>query len=124
MRQVLSLNQNWYFSKGEEIPANASEAAENGWRKVEIPHTYNAFDGQDGGGDYYRGKAVYIREIQRPEVPADARIYIEWEGVNSIAEVFVNGNKKKEHRGGYSAFRVDVTGGIESRQSGFGGFGG
>lgn len=109
MRQVLSLNQNWYFSKGEEIPANASEAAENGWRKVEIPHTYNAFDGQDGGGDYYRGKAVYIREIQRPEVPADARIYIEWEGVNSIAEVFVNGNKKKEHRGGYSAFRVDVT---------------
>lgn len=109
MRQVTSLNQEWLFKKGDGIPATAAEAREAGFKSVEIPHTYNAHDGQDGGGDYYRGKAVYIRELERPDVPADTRIYLEWEGVNSIAEIYFNGRKIKEHRGGYSAFCVDVT---------------
>lgn len=109
MRQEIVLNNKWYFSKDDTIPETLEEAKGRGFYEVKIPHTYNAHDGQDGGGDYFRGKTVYIRELIRPEVPEDSKIYLEWEGVNSVAEVFIDGEKIKEHRGGYATFRVDVT---------------
>ncbi len=117
MRQEISLNQSWYFSKGETIPKTVEMAKEQGFCEIQVPHTYNGWDGQDGGGDYYKGKAVYLKEIKKPDIPADSRVYIEWEGVNSIAEIFINGEKVKEHRGGYSAFRVDVTEKLEDGKS-------
>lgn len=111
MRIVESLNKNWKFSKRSELPEQVPCHCDKqeGWEKVEIPHSYNAFDGQDGGGDYYRGKVVYVKRVNRPNVPEDYKIYVEFEGVNSIAEVFLNGEKVCEHRGGYSTFRVDAT---------------
>ena len=104
MRQEISLNQSWYFSKGETIPKTVETAKEQGFCEIQVPHTYNGWDGQDGGGDYYKGKAVYLKEIKKPDIPTDSRVYIEWEGVNSIAEIFINGEKVKEHRGGYLRF--------------------
>ena len=52
MRQVINLNTKWAFSK--EATAVPAAMPEN-WYFVHLPHTWNAIDGQDGGGDYYRG---------------------------------------------------------------------
>ena len=55
-----SLNSNWLFSKDAiEVPVTMPE----GWEKVNLPHTWNAIDGQDGGNDYYRGTCFYVKEI-------------------------------------------------------------
>lgn len=109
MKITQNINQEWYFKKGDSLPVEVPSNGEEGWMKVELPHSWNNWDGQDGGNDYYRGKTVYSKEIKRPDVPEDYEIWLEFEGVNSIAEIYVDGVKETEHRGGYSTFRLELT---------------
>ncbi len=37
------------------------------------------------------------------------RISFEFDGVFQVAEVFVNGQRVGEHRGGYTGFSCDIT---------------
>lgn len=108
MRIIHNINKGWQFRKGGQFPEEYGLSDED-WQEVRLPHTWNCFDGQDGGNDYFRGKGIYMRRVIRPDVPLDYRIYLEFEGVNSIAEIFLDGQKAAEHRGGYSTFRVDIT---------------
>lgn len=95
MRQILNLNKNWQFSKTSVIP-NIYPS----WEQVDLPHTWNAKDGQDGGNDYWRGTACYVKKLIRPEIRAGSRIYLEVNGAAMIAEVFFNGEKLARHEGG------------------------
>ena len=74
---------------------------------VQLPHTWNAFDGQDGGGDYYRGKGTY--QIPLPDPTPGKRQYIELQGANHMATVWCNGKKLGSHEGGFSTFRFELT---------------
>ncbi len=60
-----ALKENWLFPKGETIPTELPQD----WEAISLPHTWNAVDGQDGGGDYYRGHGVYVRPIRKNELP-------------------------------------------------------
>ena len=106
MRQILNLNANWLFSKAaQSVPASLPAD----WESVQLPHSWNAVDGQDGGNDYYRGTAYYARKIVKSELPAAERYYLEVQGANSSADVYLDGEKKAHHDGGYSTWRVDLT---------------
>ncbi|MEE1319990.1 MAG: glycoside hydrolase family 2 TIM barrel-domain containing protein [Acutalibacteraceae bacterium] len=106
MRQILNLNRKWSFTKDfEGIPSAISDK----WNFVSLPHSWNAIDGQDGDNDYYRGTCLYMKEIKKEDLPEAERYYLEINGANSSADVYVNGNKKAHHDGGYSTFRVDIT---------------
>ena len=76
---------------------------------INVPHTYNGFDGQDGGNDYYKGKAVYVKKLIRPLASPESDFILNFEGVNSIARIYIDGKFVQEHRGGYSRFRVNIT---------------
>jgi len=106
MRQIVSLNAGWGFSKAA---AAAPAALDPNWEVVNLPHTWNAIDGQDGGNDYYRGTCCYAKELVKSELPEAKKYYIEFRGANSIAELYVNGEKKMRHEGGYSTWRCDIT---------------
>ena len=99
MRQVLNLNENWTFYKGD------CESAE----VVTLPHTWNGIDGQDGGNDYFRGSCRYVKTISREELPDAQAYFLEINGANSSAEVYVNETLLASHDGGYSTWRVDIT---------------
>ena len=105
MRESQSLNQNWKFARTAEIPAELPE----GWESVSLPHTYNAADGQDGGNDYYRGPAVYVRTLRTPGESKNKEFYLECLGAAMTAEVFLNGTRLSRHEGGFSTFRVRLT---------------
>ena len=75
--------------------------------EVALPHTWNAFDGQDGGNDYYRGEGIY--EIALPNPTPGKRQYIEIQGANHIATVWCNGVELGTHEGGFSTFRYELT---------------
>ena len=105
MRESQSLNQNWKFARTAEIPAELPE----GWESVSLPHTYNAADGQDGGNDYYRGPAVYVRTLRTPGDSKNKEFYLECLGAAMTAEVFLNGTRLSRHEGGFSIFRVRLT---------------
>lgn len=99
MRNSISLNPNWKFSIKDQ-PAI----------EVNIPHTWNAIDGQDGGNDYYRGIGTYEKTFAKPDFDANTQdVYLEFCGVNATATVLLNGQKVASHDGGYSTFRANVT---------------
>jgi beta-galactosidase len=100
MKKVL-LNGVWKFTKGNGLDESVS------WEDVTVPHTWNNIDGQDGGNDYYRGLCYYKRDVIVE--PHEGRLFLEFEGINSVSTVYFNGSKVGVHKGGYSTFRYDVT---------------
>lgn len=106
VRIVKNINEDWRFIK-ENIGVKA--AMELDGESVDLPHTWNASDGQDGGNDYYRGKCWYVKELTYPGRKPDEEVWLEFRGVAMRAEVYVNGIKAGAHDGGYSTFRVHIT---------------
>lgn len=99
MRRSILINENWLFTDMTDQTI-----------EVDIPHTWNALDGQDGGNDYKRGSCIYTKEFKKPEYdPLEECVYLEFKGVNASAEVAVNGVTVCSHHGGYSTFRVEIT---------------
>lgn len=106
MRSMLQLNEGWVFLK--EHPENLRSVPIDA-KSVCLPHTWNGIDGQDGGNDYFRGTCCYAKKIQRSELPAGQRYFLEINGANSSADIYLNGVHLAHHDGGYSAWRVDLT---------------
>lgn len=106
MRKIYDFSRKWAFGKDERgIPPTIPKS----WDFVNLPHTWNAIDGQDGGNDYFRGTCLYAKELSRHELPSAERYYLEILGANSSADVYLNGTRLYHHDGGYSRFRVDIT---------------
>lgn len=105
MRTVTNINDGWAFSlNAEGVPETFPEQ----WEKINLPYTWNGKDGQDGGNDYLRTKGYFARVLKKSEICVNDVMYIEFQAVNSTAEVFFNGMKLTTHDGGYSAFRVKI----------------
>ena len=93
MKKV-NINKDWEFEK-EGVKTTVS-----------LPHTWNGKDGQNGENGYYQGKCVYRKNLDK----ANGVCYIEFNGANSVTEVFINNNKVGTHKGGYSMFRFRIDG--------------
>ena len=103
MRSIINLNSDWLFVKNTtDVSATAGEA-------INLPHCFNAVDGQDGGNDYFRGPCLYKKVLDKATLPAADLYFLEFRGTNSSADLFVNGTKLAHHDGGYSTWRVDIT---------------
>ena len=98
MRKTHLLNQDWIFTyfDGEKS-------------KINIPHTWNNIDGQDGGNDYRRGTCIYEKDFVAPQYNDKECVYLEFAGVNASAKVILNDIEIMTHDGGYSTFRCDIT---------------
>jgi len=110
MRRVVNLNRKWAFVMN---PTAAPQAMPSPAYYVNLPHTWNGIDGQDGGGDYWRGTCAYLKLISPDELPKGERLFLEINGANSSADVYVSGRHLAHHDGGYSTWRVDVTESID-----------
>lgn len=98
MRQVILFNNDWLFQMPGEEPV-----------KLNLPHTWNGVDGQDGGDNYKRCKCTYTKIFKKPDFKVGERVKLEFKGVNSEGEVLLNGKLLTVHAGGYSTFIVDIT---------------
>lgn len=114
MRTIMLLNTGWTFVKTAAGPLEAAKAS---GETVTLPHTWNAADGQDGGNDYYRGTCWYVRELDRPALEEGGEAWLEFSGAAMTAEVYLNGEKLARHEGGYSAFRVNLTGHLREKNT-------
>ena len=106
MREIINFNDNWVFHKTEDIP----DSFPGNWEAVTLPHTYNALDGQDGGNDYYRGSVIYCKSFPVPDGMDGKCAILEFGAVAMTADIYLNGGLIAHHEGGFSAFRVDITG--------------
>ncbi len=111
MRQIININSKWAFSKmATEIPS----FVDSKWDFVNLPHSWNAIDGQDGDNDFYRGVGYYAKSLKKAELPESDLYYLEIQGANSSADVYLNGKHLAHHDGGYSTWRVNLTDDLEA----------
>lgn len=98
MRRTINLMKDWIF-----IDDSGSH------KSINLPHTWNNIDGQDGGNDYRRLMCTYEKNFEKPQYDEDERVYLQFHGVNASARVYLNGDEVYRHDNGYSLFRFDIT---------------
>jgi len=99
-RLTKSINDNWEFR------LDTSKSAE--WKEVTLPHTWNDNDAFDEEHGYRRAVGWYQKELVIS--PVEGKKYIlKFEAVNQVADVYINGEHVRNHKGGYTAFTVDAT---------------
>lgn len=98
MRQIKAFNDNWNFTRDGQ-----------NWQKVNLPHTWNAIDGMDGKGEYYRGECTYTKEFDTPVLRDGQRVCLEILAAGLSGKVYVNQSETGSHEGGYSSFTLDIT---------------
>ncbi|SFR24743.1 beta-galactosidase [Lentzea waywayandensis] len=115
-RAQVSLDAGWRFLRADAAGAEASGFNDSAWSQVSVPHTWNATDGQDGGSNYYRGIGWYRKHFTPSTTLAGRRLWLRFDGVNQVADVWVNGVKLGQHRGGFAGFRFDATAALKLGQ--------
>ena len=107
MRKVINLNQDWKFIQQD---AGLPDSLPVHWQTVQLPHSWNAVDGQDGNGSYDRGRYWYAKTFETPRQPlTGGKVFVEILAAGQQAIVYVNGTEVTYHEGGYSTFRADIT---------------
>jgi beta-galactosidase len=108
-RQVISLDPGWRFLAGDDPHAREPGFDDSSWQPVDLPHTWNGLDGEDGGNNYRRGAGWYRRRIEVGPSLAGRRLYLQFDGASLMADVYVNGVYLGNHKGGFARFRFDAT---------------
>ena len=113
-----SFNQGWRFLQGNGSGTpSATDFNDGSWENVSVPHSpsYEAPD----KSDFYLGVAWYRKKFALPEnVSADKKVFIEFGGAMSTAQVWVNGTLAGSHgTNGYTSFVIDITGQVNRSDS-------
>ncbi len=132
MRTIINQNPDWIFIKEKDsaLPAKniicdpIQDFERKGWAGTDLPHTWNAQDGSDGGSDYDRTKGWYRKNMYIDNAHAGKKLYLEFGGAGTATQLYINGKHvpysteniygtgdavEYVHKGGYSRFRFDIT---------------
>lgn len=109
VRVRYAINDGWRFHPGGIEFGERPTLSDTTWARVNLPHTWNAHDPFDDQESYRRGVSWYRRTLHLADSLKGRRVFLYFEGANQVADVFVNGAFAGRHKGGYSAFALDVT---------------
>ncbi len=101
LRESYLLNDDWKFFTEDEVSHDNAHY-------VTLPHTWNSGVGGENA-EFEQTTVNYLRELYIPAEYASKRLFLRFGGVQSVADVFLNGRHVAEHRGGYTAFTVEIT---------------
>jgi hypothetical protein len=96
-----------------EIPArrchgaDAAKFDDSKWDDANLPHSFSM--PYFAADRFYVGYGWYRKHFDVPKAWSGKRINLEFDGVFQVAEVFVNGKRIGEHKGGYTGFTFDIT---------------
>ena len=116
-RLTLNFNPDWKFIK-EDGSARAQPAFDdNAWATVSAPHTYNDVDtfddfslpGHRGEQNQWGGRTWYRKTFTVPAAWSGKKVYIEFEAVRQVAEVYLNGELLGVSKTGFTPFGFDLT---------------
>ena len=112
-REVLDMNTDWAFYRGDVVEGSRTDLDDSGWIPVALPHIMQLEMKHCGGNSIYDGIGWYRRYFKLPAKYKDKRIVVSFEGVMTNCDVYLNGQKVTEHHGGYMGFVADLTNRID-----------
>src|SRR5687768_6860482 len=108
-RIKFTINDAWRFLPEDRFDADNVNHDDARWDVVDVPHTWNTSDPFDDAPGYRRGQSWYRKRLQLDPQLQGKRLFLYFEGVHQRADVYFNDRLVVRHKGGYSAFCVDVT---------------
>ncbi len=108
-RTVYNFNVGWRFHRGDTPDAYKADYNDSAWELVSTPHTVMLIPAEGSGSRNYQGIAWYRKHFTVPEDLAGKEIVLHFEAVMGKQVIYVNGNKVKEHFGGYKPITVNLT---------------
>lgn len=116
-REKFNFNLDWRFIKDNPQDAFLAKYDDASWTRVSCPHTFNDIDTfddlspghHDGESNQWRGTVWYRKTFTLPESEKGKKVYIEFEGVRQIADVYINGKYLGKNQTGFIPFGFDLT---------------
>src|ERR1035437_4141404 len=108
-REDINLDAGWRFIRQDVAGAQTNGFDDSTWTLLNLPHTWNNLDGQNGGSDYYRGIGWYRVHCAVDGSYTNRHFFLKFDGAFSVTDVYLNGNYLGEHQGGFAAFVFDAT---------------
>lgn len=106
LAQTFSLDGEWQFavdSSGVFHIDIVKDKAE--WRRAKVPLSWQA---QFSDLRDYQGVAWYRKPFVLPKLKSSETVLVEFNAVDYMTEVFVNGKAAGKHEGGYTPFAFDI----------------
>lgn len=126
-RQTVALDQGWRFVFGDRPGAEVPDFDDASWQSVAVPHSWNCVGNylttdvphlnRAETIDKRQGIGWYRLRFDAPRHADGQRVWLEFDAASRVAEVWLNGRRLGEHRGGFSRFRFDATAAL-ARSSG------
>ena len=108
-RVEINMDPGWRFIRQDVTGAQNSNYNDSAWSVINLPHTWNNLDGEDGGNNYYRGIGWYRVHCAVDGSYTNRHFFLKFDGAFSVTDVYLNGNYLGEHQGGFAAFVFDAT---------------
>ena len=116
VRVTQSFDADWRFIKGDTNGAQTMDFNDSAWRKLNVPHDWSiegAFDADNktgGAGAFLpSGISWYRKHFTVGDKDKNKRIFIEFDGVMGISDVWVNGFHFEQRPSGYISFSDELT---------------
>lgn len=114
LREEKNFNTGWLFAPYDYDDGYMVDRSEETFEQVCVPHTnklLQSYKGEDFQSeiDSYRFVSWYRRHFVLDDAYADKNIYVEFEGVATVADIYVNGEYVGNHKGAYTGFTFDIT---------------
>jgi len=116
-RQTVNFNPDWKFLKADPVGAQAPGFDDDAWTTISTPHTFNDTDtfdnwstpGHRGEQIQWSGRTWYRKTFTAPAEWTGKKVFIEFEAVRQVAEVYLNGRLLGTAKGGFTPFGFDLT---------------
>jgi len=112
-----NFNLDWKFLKDNPVDAQLVAFADGTWTTVSCPHTFNDKDTFDdfcqgnhlGESNQWRGTVWYRKHFKIPASDSGKKVFIEFESVRQIADLYINGHYLGTNKTGFIPFGYDLT---------------
>ena len=108
VRETTLLDAGWRFLQGDPTNASAASFDDHAWASLSLPHCWG-WEQAQRGEKYLRAPGWYRRELNVGQPVKDRRYFLKFDAAGSVAEVYVNGCYKGQHRGAFGAFCFEIT---------------
>jgi beta-galactosidase len=114
---TLNFDPDWKFIKADPAGAAAPAFDDSHWSNVSLPHTFNDIDtfddwstpGHVGEMKQWMGRTWYRKTFTLPESFRGKKVFIEFQAVRQVTEVYLNGKLLGASKTGFIPFGFDLT---------------
>ncbi|MFT3822284.1 MAG: glycoside hydrolase family 2 TIM barrel-domain containing protein [Chitinophagaceae bacterium] len=103
VREWITLTTGWTFYFAADVRKEAPKET------ISIPHTWNAHDITKGYDQFNRTTGIYQHQLNIPANWKSKRLFLVFDGANSVADVLINQRWIGQHKGGYTRFSFEIT---------------